>query len=194
MPHPLVVALLVNWGVNIVLIEFLVLRKLKNIIKGDEARDGKYSAFRRTDVKWMTRKWLYPTCHFALFKFVATFAIIFSTALLIKILAIGKKPGEPLRGIRYKIGYWIMRFTGRVTMFGAAGCVWISSYRPKVDYRKYLGPDWEPDYDTKRTSTIVSNHSTFLDSMLHAMTQLPCHIAKGDVKDYPGVGTFADVA
>lgn len=59
-------------------------------------------------------------------------------------------------------------FTSRVVC-AAVGCMWISYEYPKVCYKKYLGDDWEPDYDKNRTSTVVCNHSAFHDSMMHGM-------------------------
>ena len=50
---------LINWLLNILAIEFLALRKIKPIINVDEARDSKYPAFRRTDIGWFNRPWLY---------------------------------------------------------------------------------------------------------------------------------------
>ena len=41
-----------------------------------------------------------------------------------------------------------------------AGIFWIGNWRPKVDYSKYLGPDWKPDYVTP--ATFVSNHASWL--------------------------------
>jgi len=49
----------INWFVNILLVE-VALSKLKVIIDVDEERDDKYKAFRRDDVKWFNRLWLYP--------------------------------------------------------------------------------------------------------------------------------------
>ena len=69
----------VNWFINILLVEYC-LKKLKNIIKVDEERDTKFKAFRRDDVKWMNRLWLYPTCHLVLFKIFSTFFMIFFTS------------------------------------------------------------------------------------------------------------------
>ena len=55
-----------NWLLNIVVIEFLAIRKLGNVIKVDEERDEKYKAFRRNDVKFFSRWWLYLTCQMML--------------------------------------------------------------------------------------------------------------------------------
>ena len=77
-------------------------------------------------------------------------------------------------------------------IFGAVGCVWITTKKTYVDYSEYLGPDWKPDYDSKRTSTVISNHSCFLDAMVHGLSQLPSHIAKGEVRKFPGIGIIAE--
>ena len=36
------------------------------------------------------------------------------------------------------------------------GVVYYSTSRPKADYKKWLGPDWEPKYDG--ATILVSNH------------------------------------
>jgi 1-acyl-sn-glycerol-3-phosphate acyltransferase len=38
---------------------------------------------------------------------------------------------------------------------------WRSHIKPKVCYKKYLGDSWTPEY--RKTSTIISNHSSLLD-------------------------------
>ena len=70
----------VNWFVNILFVE-VCLSKVKNIINVDEERDTKFKAFRRNDVKWFTRPWLYLACHTTLIKLFATFLMLFFTSL-----------------------------------------------------------------------------------------------------------------
>ena len=41
----------------------------------------------------------------------------------------------------------------------AGSIVNISWSRPAADYKKYLGPDWKPDYDA--SATIVGNHMSW---------------------------------
>ena len=78
----------INWFINILLVEY-ALQKLKNIINVDEKRDSYYAAFRRNDVKWFNRLWLYPTCHMAFIKIVATFICIFFTSSTAAMLVYG---------------------------------------------------------------------------------------------------------
>ncbi len=49
---------LVNWIIGIILVEF-ALSKNKVLMKVDEARDSKFPAFRRNDVKYWSRPRLY---------------------------------------------------------------------------------------------------------------------------------------
>ena len=53
--HPLFI---LNYILGIIIVEY-ALKKNKPIIKVDEARDSKYPAFRRTDVKYWSRPRLY---------------------------------------------------------------------------------------------------------------------------------------
>jgi hypothetical protein len=93
-------AFLVNWLINIIIIEFFAIRKLKNVINIDEKRDSKYEAFRRTDTFWYSRLWLYPTCPFVVIKLAFTFLNIFICAAWATICNYGVEKGEPVTGIR----------------------------------------------------------------------------------------------
>tara|TARA_B110000285_G_C15025347_1_gene563872 strand:- start:843 stop:1157 length:315 start_codon:yes stop_codon:yes gene_type:complete len=93
-------AFLVNWLINIVVMEVLAIRKIANVIKVDEERDSKYEAFRRTDTFWHSRWWLYPTCPFVIVKFLFTFIIIFICAAWATLCNIGLEEGKPVIGLR----------------------------------------------------------------------------------------------
>jgi len=90
---------LVNWFINILLVEWS-LYKLKRIIDVDEVRDTKYKAFRRDDVKWFNRLWLYPTCHLAFFKILTTFSMIFFTSSWAVACTKGCDMTKPITGWR----------------------------------------------------------------------------------------------
>ena len=50
--------------------------------------------------------------------------------------------------------------TTSMRVFGPIfGCFGFSTHRPKVDYSKWLGPDWKPTYDG--ASMLVSNHTSW---------------------------------
>ena len=71
-----------NWVVNILLVEFFAIRKLKKIINVDEKRDSEFKAFRRMDTFWFSRPWLYLTCFIAINKIIFGFACLFSFGCL----------------------------------------------------------------------------------------------------------------
>lgn len=56
--------------------------------------------------------------------------------------------------------------------------------RPKVCYKKYLGPDWKPDYDGKCSATIA-NHQTFGDVFVHAFYQYGSYVMKAEAAKIP---------
>ena len=63
--------------------------------------------------------------------------------------------------------------------------------RPKVDYSKWLGPDWKPDYG--KASMYVSSHQSWYDvfnTFLFARP-MPGFVAKYGVKEIPSVGVIA---
>ena len=159
---------LVNWFINILLVEFS-LAKLKRIIDVDEKRDTQFAAFRRNDVKWFNRLWLYPTCHFAFFKIMTTFIMIFFCSTFASACTYGQDMDKPITGIRRILVRINFYFSCKYAIWTASSCVWIFNERPKVCYKKYLGPDWVADYDWQHCSTVVCNHSAFLDSLVHGL-------------------------
>ena len=161
---------LLNWIINIILIEKFAIGPLQRVIDVDEKRDSKFKAFRRMDVFWFNRPWLYATCHFALFKLFFTFGFnMMVCSLLCRLLVIGKDFKKPFTGLHY----WLMRanfyWGSRLLMWNSSGIIWIYEEKPKVCYKKYLGPDWVADYDWKHCGSTVTNHSSFLDSMMHGL-------------------------
>jgi hypothetical protein len=54
--------------------------------------------------------------------------------------------------------------TGRVVAWTCSG-VYLDEERPKICYKKYLGPDWKPSYDNP--GSIISNHSSWVDILVH---------------------------
>jgi hypothetical protein len=182
---------LINWLLNVLIIEFLAIRKIKSIINVNEERDSKYPAFRRTDTKWFSRWWLYPICHLNLLKLVICFLCIGKSALVTNLVTLGTNKDEPITGWRYKACRLSAGFTAAVLLHCASNCVWLSTKRPKVCYKKFLGPDWKPDYDLKHCGSIVSNHSSFMDTMVHSIFSLSSFIAKKEVQDILFIGPNA---
>ena len=76
-------------------------------------------------------------------------------------------------------------------LFAGASVVWMRCERPEVCWKHLLGPDWKPDYDTKRTATVINNHSSFLDAVVNTCLQLPSHIAKKETRDIPFMGPIS---
>ena len=150
------------------MIEFLVLRKIKNIINVDEKRDSKYKAFRRLDTFWFNRPWLYMTCHLSILKIVLCFFLICNCAFFCKIFTIGMKD-KPLTGMRYFLIRVTQGFTSAASLFCVSSCIWVSNNRPLVCYKRYLGADWVPDYDSTRVACVVGNHSSFLDTPMNCL-------------------------
>ena len=99
--------------------------------------------------------------------FAISACVICGIANVISTLGVNKD--EPSVGVRY----WLLRLqhhiTSRIVIFAACGSLVIRNKKPDVCYKKYLGQDWEPDYDLTNCGSVISNHTSFLDSPLFAM-------------------------
>jgi len=153
----------VNWLVNVLVMEFWALRKLDTLLRKDEARDSKFPAFRRSDIEWLNRPWLYMTCHFMLAKIIWAFFVLFICSLVCSVCVIGINEDEPITGIRYKINRTICWIAAWTTGFAGGGVLYVSRVRPNICYKKYLGPDWKPDYDSQHCGAVVSIHASLLE-------------------------------
>jgi len=94
---------LVNWIINILAIEFLSLRKIQNALKVDEARDSKYPAFRRLDLFWFNRPFLYLTCHLSLIGPILTLASLGMGGIVGYLLTAFEGENYTIKGVRYFI-------------------------------------------------------------------------------------------
>ena len=61
----------------------------------------------------------------------------------------------------------------------------------KVDYKKYLGPDWKASFE--KPTAIVCNHQSWLDIMVNMYQQSPSHVAKEATKNIPFVGKCSEM-
>ena len=126
-------------------------------------------AFRRFDMKWFNRPWLFLCCHLILVKAVLFFLSLFMCWASIHIGTIGLKKGDPIRGARYCFVRFFLGLTGYIVLFCGSSNLWMNWSKPKCCYKKYLGPDWEPDYNRKNVSCIISNHTSSMDGCTISM-------------------------
>jgi 1-acyl-sn-glycerol-3-phosphate acyltransferase len=77
-------------------------------------------------------------------------------------------------------------------VFACTNCVWVSKTRPKICYKKYLGPDWEPDY--KEASACLANHTAFMDAWMHAVYRTPSFVMKKSSCSIPFIQIVADLS
>ena len=57
-----------------------------------------------------------------------------------------------------------------------------------MDYSEWLGPDYEKD---SKFGTIVSNHTTYMDPVIHVMLYSTVMVSKGGVSQVPLIGKAA---
>jgi 1-acyl-sn-glycerol-3-phosphate acyltransferase len=128
------------------------------------------------------------TCHLALAKVLILFISVFAGGFVQTCVTIGHKEFTPMLGVRYFLMRVVNGILARIFLYCSASCLWVNQEKPSICYKKYLGPDWKPDYDLSTTSTIICNHSAFMNAIMMAYHVMPSHITKGEVKDVLGAG------
>ena len=165
--------------------------KIRNILKVDEDRDSKFSAFRRYDAqkKLLSRLRLYPAAPFMLLRFLSSVFLVISAYIVTRVLNFNVPAGGQPNAFQFNVCGVYHRVCCRLMAF-FAGIYWYSVKKENVDYKKYLGPDWKPT--DRLPSTIVANHSVWLDIfMFFVIKRYPMFTAKSAVKNFPCIGWFA---
>ena len=151
---------------TIVGLEILIMRKNRGVFIPDEARDNKYKAFRFKEAPLMTRLYLWPMSFFAWHRFLFGVTTMFLTSLSCTFASMFHAESEPASGLSYVLMTVILRINAIANSYALGGAFWITTERPDVCYKKYLGPDWVPDYDKRRAATTITNHMSFVDICL----------------------------
>lgn len=83
-------------------------------------------------------------------------------------------------------------FVARVSLLVGAFMLTYKRELVQVDYKKYLGPTWKnPEFDG--ASTVVSNHSSWIDVNLITCLKFPSFTPKLGIKSWPAIGTVCDL-
>lgn len=134
---------------------------------------------------------MYPQAPLVFVRFFTSKAVLIWLWILVRISVIGYKEDTPLSPWRKKMIAFGCRVYGRVNLV-MSGVMIHQFKRGHFDYSKYLGPDWKPTYEN--ASTIVCNHQSFCDILVHMCRQPPSHIAKKGVYNFPLIGFIAHMS
>ena len=82
-----------------------------------------------------------------------------------------------------------------VSLYLIVAGMWTSKVEKDCDYSYYLGPDYKSGYkQIKKTSTIVANHSGWLDTQLMIKYFCPGFAAGIIFRDMPILGKCCDIS
>ena len=128
---------------------------------------------------------------FVLPRIIIGWLVAIGNAIFISILTFitGTKPNMEQGTLEKFLIRISTAITGRVVLY-TSSCLYIEEKKPQVCYKKYLGSDWSPDYG--KCGSIVTNHSSWMDILIHMIRQPPSHVSKVSVRKIPGVGKIAE--
>lgn len=178
-----------NWHITVFIINYILMayvlelayKRNKRILDGTpetEEEDKKFRAFRRhpNELKWFSRYWQYLFVWTLSPCILISCGLLLTMGLLFNILNIGHDSKNKITGLRNLLYSWSNWFLNRCFLLAVSNVVSVKNKRVEICYKKYLGPDWKPDYDM--ASTIVNNHNCFLDPSIHALFRTPCFVMK----------------
>ena len=104
-------------------------------------------------------------------------------------VCIGINP-EKIDPYRLSLIRWMGQWVCRGILL-ASGIYWINvEYMEDADYKKWLGPDWKPQW--KGCGTMIQNHINGYCDVLSSMYLFyPAFVSNKVVKKYPFVGLIA---
>jgi len=168
----------------------MALYKCRELRVYRKERDEKYPHICRTDLHAWKRWKLYP---FAATILCTRLFLILIPGLLFffvmgSILGLGLKPGD-------KVGCFRRACTkvftaGTSAMMNLASGVWYTRKHVDFDYSYYLGPNWREELKArkKRAPTVISTHSSLLDSFNCHVKESFTIVARSNLVKVPGVG------
>ena len=113
-------------------------------------------------------------------KLLITAVLLLCTSIYAKIVTTGAS--WPYPKWRLALIWPFYALIARIELF-FAGVFWIKYEKVKYDYSKYLGPDWKPSF--KNPTTIIFNHSCYMDIVIAVLYKFPGFVAKDGVKNWP---------
>jgi lysophosphatidylcholine acyltransferase/lyso-PAF acetyltransferase len=75
-------------------------------------------------------------------------------------------------------------------MLASVSAYTIDKQNVNLDYTKYLGPGWKQSFENP--STVVCNHQSMMDVVVHTLRQAPSFVAKSSVFRMPILGACAE--
>ena len=100
-------------------------------------------------------------------------------------LILGGDCGRPTRDVLISVHAY---YSARICLF-FTGVYWLKVERVEnADYRKWLGPDWKPQW--RGAGTLVANHVSWLDIVMGYGYFFPAFVSKRSVQNMPGIKTI----
>ena len=170
--------------------------KMKPTTPQEIERDKKFHAFcTKTflEPNLKNRLMTYPFIPFFPFKMIFSWGGAGMCWLTLSILALAFGESDPAKQgpTQRRLVALTNKITGYVVAFTSASVAWTHHVRPKVCYKKYLGPDWKPSYENAGSKVV--NHSAWVDILILMQMQAPSFIAKSTVRQVPFVGKIAEI-
>ena len=139
--------------------------------------------FRRIDnIRGWTRSMFYPGAVLVMpTRAFLFFGIIFVDAILVYILSIGHDYSKgPMKGIKKQL-VLIIHYYVNMAILGIAGMS-VEVVLEDMDYKYWLGPNYLAEVKKlKRSSTLVSTHSSWLDGFIMGYLFQPAATPAADV-------------
>ena len=117
-------------------------------LKGTPELNEKYHSFARLDLQhWSWWKMpLMSIIYLMPLRLFACYGVIIFYVIFIQFILIGTNPNKPMGSFRFAIVNFLIHWLGKLHLWGS-GVLFYKKSNPKVDYSKYLGPEWKPCYE-----------------------------------------------
>lgn len=125
-------------------------------------------------------------------RMIIGWAIFIQGSLFTNIVCFGHKPGTPYKDWQLRVCRAYFIICGRLICF-FIGYFRMGYIRTEADYRKWLGPDWKPEYEGAGINVI--NHTTPWDVPCTQAVMRPftSFVGKAEAKKLPGLTGLIEI-
>lgn len=181
--HPLFFCFYTIFNFIIACYLYIKLKKFYFPIYDKETKENihdRYPQFRRNDKLNFIRIFI------GLMLIVWPRFILFSISLIIMGAGVTYLKSERMKQLVMKYGSRAIMFS-----FGSIIPTFSRSEKSKEVYKKYLGPDYEIDYD-KHFATFIINHCSWIDPFAHTYIYVGSLIAKKSISTIPLINALSN--
>ena len=154
-------------------------------VKDDKEIKKKYRPFARDDLDKISIFWCFPFYFFTIPRWIIGWINMATVAVVCKLATVSAKDIYNLPLFNYRVIKAVLQFYCYIGL-KLVGFTSLTTSKSDIDYKKYLGPDWTPEWEG--ASTLVCNHTSWIDILVAVYFHYPSFASRASARNIPLLG------